>query len=90
MRKKHIPMRTCVGCGSSLPKRELIRVVRDPNGKVDLDLTGKRAGRGAYVCPNEQCLERAVKGRKLDRALELTIQNDVLVDLKRILYEQNL
>lgn len=83
-------MRTCVGCGSSLPKRELIRVVRDPNGKVDLDLTGKRAGRGAYVCPNEQCLERAVKGRKLDRALELTIQNDVLVDLKRILYEQNL
>lgn len=90
MRQKHIPMRTCVGCRTTRPKRDLIRVVRDPEGNVNLDLTGKRSGRGAYLCPNEQCLERAVKGRQLDRALELTIGNEVLADLKRVLHEQDI
>lgn len=89
MRQKHVPVRTCVGCRTSHPKRDLIRVVRDPEGKVHLDLTGKRSGRGAYLCPNEQCLERAVKGRQLDRALELTIGSEVLDDLKRVLHEQD-
>lgn len=90
MRQKHIPMRTCVGCRTSHPKRDLIRVVRDPEGKVHLDLTGKLSGRGAYLCPKVECLERAVKGRQLDRALELTISDEVLADLKRVLDEQDL
>lgn len=89
MRKKHVPMRTCVGCRSSRPKRELIRVVRDPEGKVELDLTGKRSGRGVYVCPDEVCLEKAVKGRQLDRALETTIGQEILSDLKKVLHEQS-
>lgn len=88
MRKKHIPMRTCVGCRVSQPKRELIRVVRDPDGKVRLDLTGKLAGRGVYICPKEECLERAVKGRQLDRALETKIEDHILADLKKVLLEQ--
>lgn len=89
MRKKHVPMRTCVGCRSSRPKRELIRVVREPEGKVELDLTGKRSGRGVYVCPDEVCLEKAVKGRQLDRALETTIGQEILSDLKKVLHEQS-
>ncbi|HBG02662.1 MAG TPA: DUF448 domain-containing protein [Firmicutes bacterium] len=90
MRKKHIPMRTCVGCRQSKPKRDLIRVVRDPEGKVELDLTGKRSGRGVYICAEEECLEQAVKGRQLERSLETKIGEDVLADLKRVLHEQSL
>lgn len=90
MRKRHVPLRTCVGCRITRPKRELIRVVRDPDGKVELDLTGKRSGRGAYICPDEECLGRAVKGRQLERALQLAISPEVLADLKRVLHEQNL
>lgn len=89
MRQKHVPMRTCVGCRTSHPKRDLIRVVRDPSGQVHLDLTGKLSGRGAYLCPQEECLERAVKGRQLERALEITISKEILNDLKRVLNEQN-
>lgn len=90
MRKKHIPMRTCVGCRLSQPKRDLIRVVRTPDGKVELDLTGKLSGRGVYVCPSEACLEKAVKGRQLERALETNIGQEVLADLKKVLHEQSL
>lgn len=90
MRKKHVPMRTCVGCRTARPKRDLMRVVRDPQGQVGLDLTGKRPGRGVYLCPNQQCLEKAVKGRQLERALETKIDEDVFVDLKRIFHEQGL
>ncbi len=90
MRKKHVPMRTCVGCRTSRPKRDLIRVVRDPEGKVGLDLSGKNPGRGVYVCAINECLEKAVRGRQLERALETKIGEGVLSDLKRVLDEQNL
>lgn len=90
MRKKHVPMRTCVGCRSTKPKRDLVRVVRDPDGKVGIDLTGKRSGRGVYICADEECLQKAIKGRQLERALETKIDQDILVDLKRVLDEQGL
>ncbi|HHU61866.1 MAG: YlxR family protein [Bacillota bacterium] len=90
MRKRHVPMRTCVGCRSSLPKKELIRVVRDPDGKVELDLTGKRSGRGVYVCPNEECLDTAVKEKQLERALATKISPQLLMELKRVLHEQDI
>ncbi len=83
-------MRTCVGCRSSLPKKELIRVVRDPDGKVELDLTGKRSGRGVYVCPNEECLDTAVKEKQLERALATKISPQLLMELKRVLHEQDI
>ena len=67
---KKIPMRMCVGCREMKPKKELLRVVRSPQGEVSLDPTGKKAGRGAYVCYSPDCLHRALKQRQLDRALE--------------------
>lgn len=83
-------MRTCVGCRSSFPKRDLVRIVRDPQGKVELDLTGKRSGRGAYLCRNVACLDLAAKGRQLDRALATPIDAEILAQIRRILNEQNL
>ena len=67
---RKIPMRMCVGCREMKPKKELLRAVRSPEGDVSLDPTGKKAGRGAYVCFNAECLRRALKQRQLDRALE--------------------
>lgn len=90
MRKKHVPMRTCVGCRSSMPKRDLIRVVRDPEGQVELDLTGKRSGRGVYICPSEECLQKAVKARQIERALGTAINEAIFAGLKRVLDEQGL
>lgn len=88
MRRKHVPMRTCVGCRTSAPKRELIRVVRSPAGEVSLDLVGKSPGRGVYIHPTEGCLESAVKGRQIQRALETPISDELLEDLKRVLHEK--
>ncbi|HPT82856.1 MAG TPA: YlxR family protein [Limnochordia bacterium] len=88
MRKKHVPMRTCVGCRTSAPKRDLIRIVRSPEGEVTLDLKGKSPGRGVYIHPQDSCLEKALKGRQIQRALEVTIPEEILADLKRVLHEQ--
>lgn len=74
---KRIPMRQCLGCREMKPKPELLRVVRSPEGEVSLDSRGK-PGRGAYVCPNAECLRRAVKSRALDRALETKIPDEVM------------
>jgi uncharacterized protein len=64
------PMRMCVGCREMKPKKELIRTVRSPEGEVSLDPSGKKPGRGAYVCFNADCLKRALKQKQLDRALD--------------------
>ena len=79
---KKIPMRMCVGCREMKPKRELIRVVRSQDGNVTVDFTGQAAGRGAYVCRSVECLERAIKTRGLDRALEHKIEDTVFLQLK--------
>ena len=76
-KKKKIPERRCVGCGGHKPKPELMRVVRSPEGEVTLDPTGKKSGRGAYVCKSADCLRRAVKNRGLARNLECAIPDDV-------------
>lgn len=74
---KKIPMRQCLGCNEHLPKRELIRVVRTPEGEVVADLTGKKNGRGAYLCPRAACLRKAQKSKRLERALECSIPDAV-------------
>ncbi len=74
---KKIPMRRCVGCMEQRPKRELIRVVRSPEGEISLDTTGKKSGRGAYLCPDPACLAKARKTRRLERALECEIPDEV-------------
>jgi predicted RNA-binding protein YlxR (DUF448 family) len=82
LKVKKIPMRMCTGCMEMKPKKELVRVVRSKEGDVSLDLTGKKPGRGAYVCRNIQCLEKAVKTKRLDRNLEVTIGEEVYNKLK--------
>ncbi|MFO7265430.1 MAG: YlxR family protein [Limnochordales bacterium] len=77
MAQRKVPMRTCVGCRTVRPKRELVRIVRTPAGEVVVDPTGKLAGRGAYVCPDRRCLELAWQGKRLERALQHAIPADV-------------
>lgn len=76
---RKIPQRRCSGCGESFPKKELIRVVREPDGTVSLDFTGKKSGRGAYVCRNLSCFRRARKANRFQRSLEVAI-SDALMD----------
>lgn len=80
-KKKKLPQRQCVGCRTMKDKRELIRVVRTPEGEVVLDYTGKRSGRGAYVCPSEECLKRARKAQALERAFSLQIPPEIYASL---------
>ena len=77
MKVKKIPQRKCVGCGEMKSKKELIRVVRSPEGDISLDLTGKKAGRGAYVCPDTECITKAYKGHQLEKAQEKQVNDDV-------------
>ena len=69
MTQRKIPLRRCNGCGESKPKKELVRVVRAQDGTVSLDLTGKKPGRGAYVCPSAACLAKARKARRIERSI---------------------
>lgn len=75
---KKIPMRMCVGCRTMREKRSLVRVVRCEDGTAKVDLTGRMNGRGAYVCPSSECLKKAVKSRALERALEISIEPEVM------------
>ena len=77
VKPKKIPQRQCTGCREQKDKKALIRVVKTPEGEIVLDTTGKRAGRGAYVCPNPECLKKARKSRALERAFELSIPDEV-------------
>ena len=81
MKPKKIPMRLCLGCGEMKPKRELIRVVRSPEGEVSLDFGGKKNGRGAYICPNPECLKKARKSRALERAFDAPIPAEIYEQL---------
>lgn len=74
---RKIPQRQCVGCRTMKDKKSLIRVVKTPEGEIVLDVTGKKSGRGAYVCPDNTCLKKARKSRALERAFELTIPDEV-------------
>ena len=75
-RPKHAPQRTCVGCGSATAKRELIRLVRTTTGAVEPDPTGKRPGRGAYICHTPECWDRAIKKGRLENALRIKLPVD--------------
>lgn len=75
MRK--IPMRKCTGCNEMKQKNELVRVVRSPQGEVTLDLSGKKPGRGAYICRSKDCLKKAQKARRIERALDCSIPSEL-------------
>ncbi len=87
MQKKKIPMRQCVGCREMKPKRELLRVVRSPEGEIALDFRGRNPGRGAYVCPDAACLARAKKSRALERAFGIPVPDEVYDELSRQMEE---
>lgn len=73
MRRKHVPQRTCVGCREVRPKREMIRIVRTPDRTIEIDETGKKSGRGAYICLNRECWEKALRKRAVEHALKVEL-----------------
>ena len=87
MKQKKIPMRMCVGCREMKPKKELMRVVRGPDGTVSLDPSGKKPGRGAYVCRSGDCLSRAIRQKQLERQLDAQLGEETAEALRRTLEE---
>ena len=81
--QKKIPQRQCMGCRERKAKKELIRVVRETDGTVSLDFSGKRNGRGAYICPDPDCLKKAQKAKSLERSLEVPIPDEVYLRLEK-------
>ncbi|KOF56697.1 MULTISPECIES: RNase P modulator RnpM [Clostridium] len=82
MKVKKIPQRMCTGCMEMKPKKELIRIVKNKDGEVSIDITGKKPGRGAYICKNIECLEKAVKQKRLEKNLEKKIDDELYAKLK--------
>lgn len=82
---KKIPVRRCIGCMESKPKSELYRIVKTLDGKILLDKTGKLNGRGAYICCSEDCLEKAIKGKKFEREFEITIPEEIYDEIRNVI-----
>ncbi|MCI9162777.1 MAG: YlxR family protein [Lachnospiraceae bacterium] len=83
MSTKRIPQRQCIGCGEMKSKREMIRVLKTPEGEFTLDATGRKNGRGAYLCPSMECLQKAVKGKGLERSFKMAIPKEVYETLEK-------
>ena len=90
MKQRKIPVRMCVACREGKPKKELIRIVRSQEGAVSVDVTGKASGRGAYICPDVACLERASKTRALNRALGAELTEETFQELKRVILRREI
>ena len=82
-KQRKAPVRTCIACRTSGDKRSLLRIVRTPTGEIVVDHTGKMSGRGAYICPQPECLRRAVKEKRLPRALRTEIPEEILRQLEK-------
>lgn len=80
---KKIPMRMCLGCNEMMPKRSMIRVVKSPEGEVSLDLTGKKSGRGAYICKSIECFKKARKARRFEKAFSCQISDEVYDSMEK-------
>ena len=86
---KKIPQRTCVGCNSQKNKNELIRIVMDKDGKISVDKTGKANGRGAYICNSLECLEKAIKAKRLERSFETPISGEIYDELRKSIADKD-
>ena len=82
---KRNPQRTCMGCNSKKDKKDLIRIVKNKENHIIVDKTGKQEGRGAYICNNEQCLEKVIKSKRLEKVLETKISDGIFENLKKII-----
>lgn len=87
LKKRKVPLRKCLGCNEMKPKKELIRIVRSPEGRVDLDKVGKAPGRGCYICPSVSCLESAIKAKRVEKALEAPVEAEVFNKLREQLQQ---
>ena len=85
---KKLPNRTCIGCGEQKTKKELIRIVKNQAGEIKVDKTGKLPGRGAYICNNSECLEKAIKSKRLEKSFEMKIDSSIYEDLKNTIENQ--
>ena len=86
--QRKIPERQCLGCNEHRPKKEMLRVVRTPEGEIVLDFTGKRSGRGAYICHNVSCLKKARRSKRIDRNLNVTVPEEVYDRMERELADE--
>ena len=84
IKKLRVPLRTCIRCQCKKPKKELIRIIRTPEGKIEIDKTGKKSGRGAYLCGNVECLDTALRKNHLNRSLKQDITLQVLDELRKV------
>ena len=82
---KKIPLRRCLGCIESKPKNELCRVVKTADGEIILDKTGKKNGRGAYICSNRECLEKAIKAKRLEKEFDVKISENIYTELRNMM-----
>ena len=87
MSVKKIPLRQCIGCGDMKSKKEMIRVIKTAEGEILLDATGRKNGRGAYLCPSMECFKKAVKGRGLERSFKMAIPREVYETLEKEMEE---
>ncbi len=89
MKQKKVPLRMCLGCQEMKPKRELIRIVKNKENEISVDFTGKKQGRGAYICKSLECFEKARKGKRLEKAFESKIDEDIYEMLKKQLEDMD-
>lgn len=89
MQQKKVPLRQCGGCGEMKPKKDLVRVVRSPEGEISLDLTGKKNGRGSYVCKDAECFKKALKRKSFERAFGVKIPEEVAEKIEKELSLEN-
>lgn len=85
---KNLPQRTCMGCNAKKDKRDLIRVVKNKEGIISIDKTGKANGRGAYICNDIECLEKAIKSKRLERVLETKISEEIYENLRGVIVDK--
>ena len=87
--QKKVPERSCIGCNTKKEKRDLIRIVKNKQGEINIDKTGKMPGRGAYICDNISCLEKLIKTKKLERVFQMKIEDDIYEELRGVLLDKN-
>ena len=85
---KKLPQRTCIGCNSQKNKNELIRIVKNKDGDISIDRTGKANGRGAYICDSIDCLEKAIKTKRLNKIFETNISDEIYENLRGVIIDK--
>ena len=85
---KNLPQRTCIGCNSQKNKNKLIRIVKNKDGVISIDRTGKASGRGAYICDAPECLEKAIKSKRLERTFEMKIPDEIYENLRGVIIDK--